>query len=455
MTTPTTFKILIICTAFEPENAIGAIRFTKLSKYLIRSGHSITVISPVLGSEVKRDDTLFCHELRSINRFIIPHSNLFQRTLKNRRNNLLQNKSGHDYIMSTPGDALRARIKARLFSYLQFVYTIVRNLDWSYQVKRFAKRSFRAGQFDVVISSYPSLSAHWAAAFVKQRAFAGKWIADFRDPINSRSVSDFILFKINTMIQNRIILKADAVTFVARDMSRVLFPQGLSKGTHISNGFDCDDLPSPELKNQTKDRIFRLCYVGGLYGGERNIEVLFEAIKELIKSKIINKHEIQILYAGKEFHILELQAKSTGLSDILVNKGYLSRAESLRLQEASDAVIVASWNTLRDQGVITGKIFEPLLLSKMVIGIINGDLPNSELGELITELDAGVVFEHGNVDRTREFRKLLEFLEKIYTEKFQQGWITSHSNQNVQRYSYSEIANNLVDTVISRVCGSN
>ena len=59
-------KILYICTAFYPENAIGSIRNTKLVKYLIKLGYDVTVISPELDANIKMDKTLYFEELNKI-----------------------------------------------------------------------------------------------------------------------------------------------------------------------------------------------------------------------------------------------------------------------------------------------------------------------------------------------------------------------------------------------------
>ena len=50
-------RILIISYYFAPQNAIGAVRPTKLAKYLSRLGHEVTVICGP-GLNERRDPTL-------------------------------------------------------------------------------------------------------------------------------------------------------------------------------------------------------------------------------------------------------------------------------------------------------------------------------------------------------------------------------------------------------------
>lgn len=61
-------KVLLIATAFSPENAMGSVRTTKLVKFLVRMGYDITVVSPELHGGTKIDHSLECKELDSINR---------------------------------------------------------------------------------------------------------------------------------------------------------------------------------------------------------------------------------------------------------------------------------------------------------------------------------------------------------------------------------------------------
>ena len=72
-------KILIVTTAFAPENEIGAIRMIKLVKYLVRLKQEITVISPKLHEQSRIDLSLECREFDDITRLVVDQSRLFNR----------------------------------------------------------------------------------------------------------------------------------------------------------------------------------------------------------------------------------------------------------------------------------------------------------------------------------------------------------------------------------------
>ena len=95
-----------------------------------------------------------------------------------------------------------------------------------------------------------------------------------------------------------------------------------------------------------------------MYNGKRDLSQLFRIIRILIDNEEINENNIKFYYAGKEFNILKNQASKFELEGILVNKGSVAREDSLAIQDQSDIVVVSTWNTEKDVGVIPGKIYE-------------------------------------------------------------------------------------------------
>ena len=71
--------ILFVCTAFAPKNIIGSIRPTKLAKYMVRMGHRVTVILPVLGENEPQDELLMSPEMDSVRRVAVPNGGLYHR----------------------------------------------------------------------------------------------------------------------------------------------------------------------------------------------------------------------------------------------------------------------------------------------------------------------------------------------------------------------------------------
>lgn len=443
-------NILFITTAFSPENAVGSIRTTKIVKYLVRTNFKVTVISPKLNENTKLDYSNECTELNKVERILIPHSKLFESIFLKKRNKMLQKKSASNYIQIKNKKSLYSIIKSQLFIIIHFIYTIIRNLDWSRQVKKYLVLNKKINEYSSVISSYPSLSSHWVSFYLskKHNLF---WIADFRDPINYEANSNNIIIKINTILQNRIIRQANYVTTISNDLLLKFNPNNKfnkNKLIYIPNGFDPDDLKIDNLnKVAVRNKDLNLCYVGSLYGGKRDLNIVFKAIKELINEEKININSVKFVYAGNEFNVLEEQANKYNLSKILVNKGFVSRLESVKIQSNSDLIVIVTWNTESDKGIMTGKLFECLLTEKVMLGVVNGTVPNSEFKQLIKKINGGIVYEDSSLEPKGEFQNFKKFIFDKYNEKQNKSNIESTYNKLINEYTYSKITKSFIDLI--------
>lgn len=439
-------KLLIITTCFSPENAIGSVRLTKIVKYLVRLGYDITVFSPTLHQVTKIDKSLECIELEQIKRIAIPQSAMFSKLFLKRRNHLVSKKSASNYISHKKGKNFWKKIKVEIFRVLHFVYTILRNKDWANQVVKEIKSQYDKESFDVVLSSYPSLGAHWASDKIRNTNIAKYWIADFRDPVNYEKTTNLLLYQIYSFIQNKIAHRADVVTVISNGILNKLEGDKKNKIRLLHNGYDVDDLVNYTQNIKFKDYL-KLCYVGSLYGGERKLGVLFNAIRNLIDAGEIKKKYIKIDYAGKEYHVLEKQASEYQLEDLLINHGFITKADAIKLQLESDMVIVATWNTEKDQGILSGKIFESFLTKKCIIGIVNGDKPKSEFAELIREVNGGIVIEEASLTYSKDFLFFQKNIKEKYDEKRSTGFVLANYNSLVKNYSYEYLVGKLNEII--------
>lgn len=439
-------NILFIVTALSPENAVGSIRTTKLIKFLVRSNYDVTVISPELHEQTRLDHSFECGELESCMRIRVPQSPLFTKLFLKKRNQMLQKKSANDYIQSNDKQSFSAALKSQFYIVVQFVYSLLRNSDWTHMVKRQLKNEMDISTFDAVFSSYPSLGAHWSSSYVR-RQMQIPWIADFRDPLNYETNSNWIIKQINTIIQRRIINKASYVTCISKDMKSMMQSNvDTKKFVFLPNGYDADDLKidgAPIESNPNPG--LTLCYVGSLYGGRRDLSLLFQATSELIKEKRIDPDDIRIVYAGREFEALTNQAAAFQLENSLDNRGFVSREEAISIQHSSDMIIVVTWNTPKDRGILTGKLFECLLTDKMICGIVNGSVPNSEMKRTVDSIHGGIVVEEGAADPMNERKLLKEFLLEKLAIKKEKGVLKAEYNDIREQFSYPVITQKLSD----------
>jgi hypothetical protein len=441
-------RILYICTAFYPENAIGSIRNTKIVKYLAKQGYDVTVISPDLDKNVKLDKTLYFEELEKITHVGIPYSNIFIKLFLSKKNEIQNTKKAH---LDDKISIYNKRITEYVYLFAQEVYTLIRNIDWKSQVIKYLKSNPNVKGFDYVISGYPSLSSHLLGEFVMKKKISQKWVCDFRDPIAYESLNSKLYCFINKKLQKKFCIRADIITHVTKSMN-ITLSNGIkdkSKFYYLPNGYDNDDINViNESKINIKDEFkghLRIAYVGSLYDGKRDLSVIFEKIKYLNDHDIIEKDKIKFIYAGKDFDVLYSQARKFYMENILVDMGFVSREDSLAIQKQSSVVIVNTWNTEQDKGILTGKVYECFLLKKPTLAIINGTVPNSELGAMITKAGIGLVYDT-MVTNSKADIKLLEFFEKLYKSELKgSDYQLDYNVTFIENFNYMKITKNLIN----------
>jgi len=436
-------KVLMIYTAFYPENAIGSIRNTKLMKYLVREGYEVTVITTRDKLTKVEDPTLYCDELKHVRLVEIPYSNFFKKYLLKQRNAMKDSSLNTTVKKSSK---VKEYIIRKLKTVSQEIFTLLRNNDWKTQVMKHMRKV--DNDYDIIISGYPSLSTHQIARKLKNRN--NLWIADFRDPIPYKSLNSKITYFYYKRLQKKYSRKADRVVYLSESSLPVISKDVKDKGKFIlvPNGFDLEDLVFLENSKSFGKKIFRIAYVGGLYGGKRDLSFLFSSLSNLIKDNKIQEGQVEMHYAGKDFMYLKEQFNSYNLKVEIVNHGYVNRLESLLIQKNSDLIVINTWNTKEEKGIVTGKIYEAFLLKKQILGIVNGTVPNSELKTMIHKSKLGIAYEEA-INYMNDI-SLEDYLFKLISRKY-----ASDNNfpfekpdfEYISKYDFGKLSQTLVDII--------
>lgn len=430
-------KVLVIMSTFAPLNSCGSIPNTKLVKYLAREDTELSLIAYTALPHDPQDETLLPKEMERIRTFRVRHSPLFLKTLSRSRQAITD--SGVKQKMKADQRPLQAWI----VSHLKRAYISARSRDWAQSAIRIIRRELKNEHFDAVYSSYPSYEAHLAARYARKKHLADKWIADFRDPMGYVGFDKYG-YKRAIRRQHRVERWADCVTVVSEGaLDKFRFPDvPEEKLSYIPNGYDPEDFTVCAKKQNESDRVLRLFYAGMLYEGRRDLRVVFRAISELIEEGRVAPERISVEYAGNEWAVLCDFAETYGLRGICKEYGYVPRHRVMEIMEQIDVTLVCSVNTAEDHGVVTGKVFELLLVEKPIVTIINGDLPNSELAGIIRECNAGVVFEEASQER--DYPALKQWLLRAYESKQKTGTVPSELDRaKREQYSYAQIAGKL------------
>ncbi len=425
-------SVLLISYYFAPQNVIGAVRATKLAKYLARMGYEVTVLCGA-GLEGLHDPTLErdLRELKDVH--VVRERNLIRDYQKRKAATGGASPAvGEAKPASLPTTKEQRSLKARV---LDGAYRLLRYLadrDFARKGLREIRRMNRS--FDVVLSSYGPLSMHTIARRVKQSGMARMWIADFRDEVEM----PFSWQKgLASRYVQRVRREADQISAVSEGIVKMMGLDGV--GTRISNGFDREDLKSLAAEKPLPPAAFRFVYCGHLYAGQCDLTPFWKALQALMATGAAKATDFQVVYAGSESGLFGEQAQRVGLEALVLDCGMVNREESLALQKQADCLLLAAWNDERRTGVLTGKMLEYFMMEKPICGCVKGTLAQSETKGLLEGLGVGCCYEEANGEEDQP--RLNAYIEDLWAKKRRgEALLSGGHAQGVEACAYPELA---------------
>lgn len=439
-------KILIISYFFAPCQKIGAVRWTKLAKYLERAGISTDIITCDVSGGY---DALLAADAAALKGEIhtIP---------------LGSGNAAAARVLPTAAP-VEASVKGIVNKIKRCELTrIVREKLKEKRVHKAQENEFRKGEqfcekaleyikekginpaaYDSVIISFGPVGCALLALRLKELYPEMRLIMDFRDPMNNFMQSKKIN-KRNAELQKKLCETADVVVTVSHGCAKKI-----TKGTSgdnlkiIPNGYDVEDMAGIEEAQPEK---FSFCFTGSLYDGKMDMGPLFKALSQLVKNGEAKREDMVFSYAGRNFAVLAAQAQKYGMGDILRDYGELERRECLALQRTTRQLVFCSWNFKNCEGILTGKVFEYMMMHRPIIGIVSGSLPRSEVRELIERAGGGMVFEQG--DKKASEKALYKYLKEDY-KLFAAGCDCAQlpSESVIAEFNYENIARSVAEII--------
>jgi glycosyltransferase involved in cell wall biosynthesis len=268
------------------------------------------------------------------------------------------------------------------------------SVTWNLTAIPAAIRIARREGIDVVITTSPPGSVHFVGAAV-QRAVGTRWIADLRDPLvaNQHRRDDTTAARArqaaNEQIARLVARNADAVTCVSEaiaDEVRGLGARGPVRV--IANGCDFDDFAGLEYEPAPR---FRITHTGSFFG-KRNPRPFLQAFHDAGLDAVAR-------FVG-DFRSSDREwAEALDLGDRLEIVDYLPRADSLRLQRDSEALLLLVPDAGgRGKGVLSGKVFEYIAAGRPILAVVP---PDGAAAALVRETGSGVVVAPDDVDGIR------------------------------------------------------
>ena len=446
--------ILIIGYYFTHKNAIASVRLDKLTKYLLQDGYDVTVLSSLqrdtwIGKEGKYSNIEIKEEHREAKVIFSKEyrvwSYLYKLFLKIRKRKKVE--VNHTLTLEKKQKDIDMIINFLREMWGLFI-TLSENTSLYFSMKKNLKDILKSNNYDIVFSS------HGPPAILYLGKIAKKWqpktffIADYRDEWYKRKLFDNGFSKIvNNIIfksETKILSQTDLITFVSKGLleqyrSHYHRISNLDNKLYVlSNGFDKIEYNHYPKVTKFSSSKFHFCYTGYLYSSKSDISVIFSILHKLISKNNIDTDYFCFHYAGSDGEFLKEMAKRYGLEDSIIDYGFISREESINLQKASDLLIVATWNNVNETGIVTGKIYEYLLSGNPIIGIVTGDLMNSELKDIIREAEVGVTYEY--INNKNDYRVLEDYITFQICYKANNGVVKHNpNNEYINNFDYMNI----------------
>ncbi|MDI1355573.1 MAG: glycosyltransferase [bacterium] len=272
---------------------------------------------------------------------------------------------------------------------------------------RYLTEYIQKNEITHIISTGPPHSMHLIALGLKKKFPQLKWLADFRDPWTN---IDFYEKLMLTPIANRrhhrqelsVLEHADAVLSIGQHMSdefAAIYKSGVGKAADkfkvITNGYDDEDTAGAAV---TKDLKFSIAHIGTLVK-DRNPDVLWRALKEMLSEDADLKNSLEIKLVGKVDLFVKEQIEQYGLTAYVRKIDYLPHNEVIREQQRSQVLLLLVNNTKNARGILTGKFFEYMSSGAPILAI---GPPDGELAAIINETRSGLISDFEDVKGLKE-----------------------------------------------------
>lgn len=266
-------------------------------------------------------------------------------------------------------------------------------ITWKPAAVRLGKKIILQEKPDLILSSSPPVTVHLIAQ--KLSRWSGlKWIADFRDPWTDIYHYDMIKKNRHTKyIENKmegsVLNNSDDVITVSESLSKLL-QKKIETGKTVKvipNGYDHEDYISIDKNN--KFSKFTIAYAGKLNSQQNPIN-LWNSLSNLIKKEPQFAKDFQLLFMGNFNKVVLDEIHKRRLTSYLQNKGYLAHHEMLSNLVKSNLLLLVIPDTAKNEGILTGKVFEYLAAQNYIIAI---GPKEGDTAKLLRETGCGKMFD--------------------------------------------------------------
>ncbi len=305
-------------------------------------------------------------------------------------------------------------------------------IGWVKPSVAYLLKYIKANGIETIITTGPPHSLHLIGLKLKQE-LGVKWITDFRDPwttigyqsqlkLTSKSI------KKHEQLEREVLNTTDQIIVTSNHTKKEFESKTDQPVKTITNGYD-----HHKITITNKDEKFTLSHIGSLLS-DRNPEVLWEVLSELIKDHDDFKMAFQLNFAGAVSEDVLNSVYANGLKAHTKVLGYLSHDKAIELQMRSQLLLLIEIDSEVTKAIIPGKLFEYLVSETPILGIGPKD---SDIEAIITSTNTGRYFNYQSKDAIKS--QIL-----MYFEAYKNRNLRSHAI-GLKPYSRRELTKVLAE----------
>ena len=264
-------------------------------------------------------------------------------------------------------------------------------------VKKISKL-LKSNHYDAVITTGPPHSLHRIGYFLKVKHPELKWIADFRDPWTTIGYHHQLKLtkasqEKHLKMEKEVLTTADHVVVTSPTTQDEFKSKTKTPVSVITNGYDDVDI------EVHLDEQFSISHVGTLMN-ERNPELLWKAISELLDEEEHLKMHLELQFVGQVGQDIIDSLNAKNLMKHSTFTGYLPHKEAQVIMHKSQLLLLIEKNMDLTKSIIPGKLFEYFQAERPIIAIG----PNQwDVSELINAQNVGKTFQYNEFDNIKDY----------------------------------------------------
>lgn len=409
-------KVLILTYYWPPSGGPGVQRWLKFVKYLPDSGYEpiVLTVNPAKATYPVTDKSLLSEvpdNLQVIYTTTREPYSLYKKLLGRKQ-------VPYSGFTNESTDGWLSKISRFLRGNL---FVPDARKGWNYFAVKKAGELIKQYNIQFLITTSPPHSTQLAGLKLKELYPDLTWIADLRDPWTDIFYYSKMLHlphikKKDLRYEKTVLQNADIIITVSEFLRKIFLEKtGVEQHEKIhvvTNGFDHDDFTRPDVSRE--DKIFKLTYVGTI-SDEYDLSGFIKAI-EKVKAEI--KEELRIVFTGNICRRWK-QPLIEKFSDIIQFKGHISHQEAITEMQRADILLLVVPDITQNEGIITGKIFEYLAVSRPVLGI---GPKNGDAAIVLDKTRTGQMFSYH--DHEAMYRFIMQFALK------QKEWLPDQDQIN-------------------------